>query len=215
MTKIKELISVLEKTVSPSYQESWDNSGLIVGDTENEISSVLLTVDVTETVIDEAIQKNANFIIAHHPIIFKGLKSLTGKNYVERTIIKAIKKDIAIYAMHTNLDVFSKGVSYKMAEKLDLNHIETLDIASGELKKLVVFVPKSHAEKLRLSLFEAGAGHIGNYDSCSYNTEGLGTFKALSGSKPFVGEIGKLHREEEVRIEMIFPIHLQNKIVQI
>jgi len=214
MAKIKELISVLEKTVPPSYQESWDNSGLIVGNTENEISSVLLTVDVTETVIDEAIQKNANFIIAHHPIIFKGLKSLTGKNYVERTIIKAIKKDIAIYAMHTNLDVFSKGVSYKMAEKLNLNHIETLDIASGELKKLVVFVPKSHAEKLRLSLFEAGAGHIGNYDSCSYNTEGLGTFKALSGSKPFVGEIGKLHREEEVRIEMIFPIHLQNKIVQ-
>ncbi len=214
MTKIKHIIAALEKEAPLSYQESWDNCGLLVGNNNNEISSILLTVDVTEQVINEAINKKTNLIIAHHPIIFKGLKSLTGKNDVERSVIKAIKNDIAIYAMHTNLDTFPKGVSYKMAEKLSLKNIQTIDITSSKLKKLVVYVPKSHADKIRKAILEMGAGHIGKYNQCSFNTEGKGTFRALENSKPFVGEIGEIHTENEIRIETIFPPHLQNEIVQ-
>ena len=214
MTKIKEFLSVLEEESPLSFQESWDNSGLLVGDSSNNITSVLLTVDVTEPVLDEAIEKGANVIIAHHPIIFKGLKSLTGKDYIERTIIKAIKNDIAIYAMHTNLDTIPKGVSYKMAEKLSLKNIKTLDITSAQLKKIVVFVPLSHENIVKEAIFKAGAGHIGNYDQCSYSTNGEGSFRALAGAKPFVGELNKIHTEKEVRIESVFPAHLKNKIIQ-
>lgn len=214
MTKIKELIAELEKEAPLSYQESWDNSGLLVGDNSLTISSVLLTVDVTEDVVEEAINKKANLIIAHHPIIFKGLKSLTGKSYVERTVIMAIKNNIAIYVMHTNLDVFPKGVSYKMAERLSLENIKTLDITSDYLKKLIVFVPKTHEDKVREAVLNAGAGRIGNYDNCSFNSEGTGTFKALEGSKPFVGKQGEIHSEEEIKIETIFPSNLKNEIIQ-
>jgi len=214
MTKIKELISILEKTVPLSYQESWDNCGLIVGEKENKITSVLLSLDVTEDVVDEAIQLQANIIIAHHPIIFKGLKSLTGKNYVERTVIKAIKNDIAIYAMHTNLDNYPQGVSYKMAQKLSLKNISNLDIAPNNLKKLVVFVPNAYADKIRTAIFDAGAGHIGNYDQCSYNVEGKGTFRPLKESHAFVGQIDKLHHEKETRIETIFPSHIENELIR-
>ncbi len=214
MTRIKELISELEKVIPLSYQESWDNSGLIVGDKNNQITSVLLSVDVIESVVDEAIKKGSNLIIAHHPIIFKGLKSLTGKDYVERTVIKALRNDIAIYAMHTNLDTFPKGVSYKMAEKLSLENIETINVTSKHLKKLVVFVPKSHEKIVRNAILESGAGHIGNYDYCSYNTEGEGTFRSLENSTPFVGKIGEIHSEKEIRIETIFPSHLENNIIQ-
>ena len=208
MTKIKELIRELEKAAPVSYQESWDNSGLIVGNRSRDIQSVLLTVDVTEAVVDEAIEKGSGLIIAHHPIIFKGLKTLTGKNYVERVVIKAIKNDIAIYAMHTNLDVIAKGVSYKMAERLSLKKIKTLDIAPNYLKKLVVFVPETHEKQVRLAILDAGAGHIGNYDQCSFNIEGKGTFRALEGSKPFVGQINEIHTAKEVRIETVFPAHI-------
>lgn len=214
MTKIKELISTLEKSVPLSFQESWDNSGLLVGDNSKNITSILLTVDVTEAVVDEAISKKSNLIISHHPIIFKGLKSFTGKTYVERTVIKAIKNDIAIYTMHTNLDVMEKGVSYKMAEKLSLKNIQTLDITSDFLKKLVVFVPETHEDKVRTAILDAGAGHIGNYDQCSYNINGKGTYRALEGSKPFVGKLNKIHTEGEVRIETIFPEHLKDNIIQ-
>jgi len=214
MTKLKELISALEKVAPLSYQESWDNSGLLVGDRTMSISSVLLTVDVTESVLEEAISKGANVIVSHHPIIFKGLKSLTGRDYVERTILMAIKNDIAIYSMHTNLDTMPEGVSYKMAEKLALKNIKTLDVTSDLLKKIVVFVPESHETQLREAIFAAGAGHIGNYDQCSYNIVGEGTFRALKGAKPFVGELNKVHTEKEIRIESIFPARLKNEIVQ-
>lgn len=214
MTKIKDVIHELEQFAPISFQESWDNSGLLVGNHSEKISSVLLTVDVTEAVIEEAISKKANLIVAHHPIIFKGLKSLTGKNDIERSIIKAIKHDISIYVMHTNLDVMDQGVSYKMAEKLGLQNIKTLDITSAPLKKLVVFAPKSHEDEVRSAILEAGAGHIGNYDYCSYNSEGFGTYRAQEGSQPFKGAINQIHQEPEVRIETIFPAHLKSKIVQ-
>ena len=214
MTKINELISVLEKSAPLSFQESWDNSGLLVGDSSMDISSVLLTVDVTELVIDEAIEKGANIIVAHHPIIFKGLKSLTGKNYIERTIIKAIKYDIAIYAMHTNLDTMPKGVSYKMAEKLSLQNIKTLEVTSTQLKKIVVFAPVSHATSVKEAILNAGAGHLGNYDKCSFSSEGESSFRALEDAKPFVEKFNEIHAEKEIRIESIFPAHLKNNIIQ-
>ena len=214
MTLIKDIISVLEKVAPLSFQETWDNSGLLVGDDSNKINSVLLTLDVTEDVVNEAIKKGSNLIIAHHPIIFKGLKSLTGKNYVERTIIKAIQNNISIYAMHTNLDVIEKGVSYKMAERLSLKKIETLDVTSDFLKKIVVYVPSSHTQKVKDAIFEAGAGFIGNYDMCSYSSKGEGSYRPLENSKPFIGEIGSLHKEPETKLETICPTNKLNTVIK-
>jgi dinuclear metal center YbgI/SA1388 family protein len=214
MTKIQDIITKLESIVPPSLQENWDNSGLLVGNPKTKVTSVLLSIDVTEDVIEEAVQKNANLIIAHHPIIFKGLNSITGKNYVERTVINAIKNDIAIYVLHTNLDVLPEGVSYKLAKELDLNQIKTLSPSGALLKKLIVFVPTDYANTVREAIFKAGAGHIGKYDQCSFNCEGSGTFRALDGTNPFVGKQGEVHLEKEVRIESIFPEHLQNNIIQ-
>ena len=213
MTKIKHILTELESFAPPFYQESWDNSGLIVGDKTEDVRAILLTVDVTEAVVDEAIAKGVNLIIAHHPIVFKGLKQLIGQNYVERVVIKAIRNNIAIYAMHTNLDVMPEGVSFKMAERLSLQNIKTLDVSNHKLNKLVVYTPKTHEEKVRSAILDAGAGHIGNYDFCSFNTSGTGTFRALEGSKPFVGEQNKIHHEEEIRMETIFPLHLKSKIL--
>lgn len=211
--KIKDIIQVIEKLAPLSFQESYDNAGLQVGSPENEIKAVLLTVDVTEEIIEEAKRKNADLIICHHPVIFGGIKKLTGKNAVERIIIEAVKNNIAIYASHTNLDSAWGGVNIRLAEKLGLKEISILKPVSGTLKKLVTFVPIEQLEKVRLALFEAGAGNIGNYDSCSYNIEGKGTFRAGEGTTPFVGKKGELHTEPEIRIETIFPSHLKNKII--
>lgn len=211
--KIKDIIQVIEKLAPLSFQESYDNAGLQVGNPEKEIKAVLLTLDITEEVIEEAKRKKADLIICHHPVIFGGIKKLTGRNAAERIIINAIKNDIAIYASHTNLDSTWGGVNIKLAEKLGLKNISILKQVSGTLKKLVTFVPTEHAEKVRLALFNAGAGSIGNYDSCSYNTEGKGTFRAGDGANPFVGEKGELHTESEIRIETIFPAHVKNKVI--
>lgn len=202
--KVKDFTSILEKEAPPSYQESYDNSGLITGNSEQEVSGVLICLDSTESVIDEAISKKCNFIIAHHPIVFSGLKKITGKNYVERTIIKAIKNDIAIYAIHTNLDNVAVGVNQKICEKLGVENCKILSPKSALLRKLVTFCPVDQADKVRQALFEAGAGQIGNYSECSFNLEGTGTFKASRGTNPYVGEIDKQHKEKETRIETIY-----------
>jgi dinuclear metal center YbgI/SA1388 family protein len=173
----------------------------------------LITLDVTEKVVEEAIQKNAQLIVAHHPIVFSGLKKFTGKNYVERTIIKAIKNDIAIYAAHTNLDSVEGGVNQKICEKLGLQNCKILQPASGQLKKLVTFIPVDHLNPVREAVFNAGAGNIGNYDSCGFTTEGLGSFRGNENANPFVGEKGEIHAEKEVRFETIFPGYLQGKVI--
>jgi dinuclear metal center YbgI/SA1388 family protein len=211
--KIKEIAQFLESIAPLSFQESYDNSGLITGNPESECVGIITSLDVTEEVVGEAIAMNCNLIVGHHPIIFKGLKKLNGKNYVERTIIKAIKNDIAIYAIHTNLDNVLQGVNHKIAEKLQLQNCKVLLPKEGTLKKLVTFVPQKNAEEVRNSLFEAGSGTVGNYDQCSYNVEGTGTFRALEGSDPYVGEIGKRHQENETRIEVIFPARLEQQVV--
>lgn len=210
---VNDIIKVLENYAPPMLQENYDNSGLILGNNLQIVEKVLICVDVTEEVVDEAISKQCNLIISHHPIIFKGLKKINGKNYVERAIIKSIQNQIAIYAIHTNLDNVIYGVNSIFAEKLGLKNIKVLEPKNDFLFKLVTFCPYSHADIVRQSIFEAGAGKIGKYDSCSYNVDGEGTFKALENANPFVGELNKLHTEKEVRIETIFPKYLQNDII--
>ncbi|MDR3142580.1 MAG: Nif3-like dinuclear metal center hexameric protein [Tannerellaceae bacterium] len=203
--KIKEIVSALEKFAPLPLQDGFDNAGLQIGLTDAEATGALLCLDVTETVIDEAVSLACNLIISHHPLIFKGYKSLTGKDCVEKCIMKAIKNDIAIYAAHTNLDNAQGGVNYKIAEKIGLKNLQFLSEKEDMLLKLVTYVPESHAAAIREALFGAGCGHIGNYDSCSYSTVGEGTFRAGKDANPYCGTIGKLHRETELRIETVLP----------
>jgi dinuclear metal center YbgI/SA1388 family protein len=197
-----------------ALQESYDNSGLILGEMGAEVSKALLCLDSTEAVVEEAIAKGCDLIIAHHPIIFSGLKKLTGSNYVERTIIKAIKNDVAIYACHTSLDNVSDGVNQKIGKKLGLGDLKILSPKSGLLKKLVTYVPASHHQLLLSALFDAGAGHIGNYDQCSFNSEGTGTFRGNESSQPFIGKPNELNRESEIKIETIFKIHEEQQVLE-
>ena len=211
--KISVITSFLESLAHPSLQESYDNAGLITGDGDWECSGIICSLDATEEVVNEAIQKNCNLIVAHHPIIFSGLKKINGKNYVEKTVIAAIKNNIAIYAIHTNLDNVIDGVSGKMATMLELQHISILSPKENTLKKLFTLVPVDKATELRHAIFGAGGGHIGNYSECSFNTPGTGTFKAEEGTNPYVGEINKQHQENEIKIEVIFPSFLEYQII--
>jgi len=211
--KISEVCKYIETFAPPSLQESYDNAGLIVGNPDAEVTNVLIALDVTETVVNDAIAKNANLIVAHHPVIFKGLKRITGKTYTERTVILAIKHDIAIFAAHTNLDSILGGVNTKIAQKLGLQQVKSLSPAAGILNKIVVFVPQNSADNVRQAMFDAGAGHIGNYDNCSYNTEGFGTFRGNENANQFVGTPGELHREPEVKIETIVPNYLTDNVI--
>lgn len=211
--KISDIINELESHAPLSLQESYDNSGLLIGDKNNEINSCLLCIDVTNDVINEAITTKSNLIITHHPLIFGGIKKITGKNYIEQIIIKAIKNDIAIYAAHTNFDNYQYGVNYKIAKKLNLINTKILSPQKSNLSKLVTFVPIHNQEKVRQAIFDAGAGQIGNYDYCSYNLEGKGTFRASLASNPYVGTKEKIHFEPEIRIETIVPNHIINIVI--
>ena len=210
---IKDLTNYLEIIAPLSYQESYDNAGLIVGNASADVSGVLVTLDSTEEVIDEAIAKGCNLVIAHHPIVFKGLKRLTGKNYVERTIIKAIKNDVAIYAIHTNLDSVVGGVNFKIAEKLRLEKVKILAPKSQILMKLVVFVPVSNTRKVLDALHAAGAGVIGNYSNASFRGEGIGAFRPNENANPTIGVANIDEEVHENRVEVIFPAYLKNQVL--
>lgn len=211
--KLSEILDFLESIAPPALQESYDNSGLITGNRSMEITGAIVSLDCIEAVVDEAIANNCNLIIAHHPIVFLGIKKLNGKNYIERTVIKAIKNDIAIYAIHTNLDNVPDGVNAKIGEKLGLKNLRILSPKAGLLRKFVTFCPADAAEQVRQALWNAGAGVIGNYDSASFNTSGTGTYRGNENSNPVIGEKGKLMREPEERIEMIYPAYLERKIL--
>ncbi|MBK7376555.1 MAG: Nif3-like dinuclear metal center hexameric protein [Chitinophagaceae bacterium] len=211
--KIQEIIAVLESAAPPALQEGYDNAGLLTGKAAWDCSGIIITLDATEDVVLEAIEKKCNLIVAHHPIIFGGLKKINGKNYVERTVIAAIKNDIAIYAIHTNLDNVLHGVNAAIADKLGLINRMVLQPKNAILKKLYTFVPVDHAEEVRSAIFAAGAGHISRYSECSFNTKGEGTFKPGEGTNPFAGNIGQRHTEEEIRMEMIYPAWLEKKIL--
>jgi dinuclear metal center YbgI/SA1388 family protein len=211
--KIGEIISFLESRAHPSLQEHYDNAGLIIGQSNWECTGILCTLDATEEVVNEAIEKKLNLVVAHHPIIFGGLKKINAKNYVEKAVITAIKNDIAVYAIHTNLDNVIDGVNGKIAGLLDLKNISILSPKQNNLKKLFVFAPVAKADQVRNAIFQAGGGHIGNYSECSFNSEGTGTFKAGEGTNPYIGDVGKQHQEKEIKIEVIFPAWLENTIV--
>ena len=212
--QIKDIIHVLENIAPLSLQESYDNAGLLTGNSAWECTGILCTLDVTEEVIKEAINKGCNLIVAHHPIIFRGLQKLNGENYVERTVIASIKLDIAIYAIHTNLDNILSGVNNRIADQLGLMNREILVPKPEQLMKLVTFVSVAEAENVRKALFAAGAGHIGDYDEVSFNSVGIGTFKGLENTNPFVGEPGKLHHENETKIEVIFPTFRKKALIE-
>ena len=202
---IKEILLFLESKAPYSLQESYDNSGLITGSPEMKSNGAVISLDCTEDVVDEAIRLGVNTIISHHPIVFSGLKRFTGRNYVERTIIKAIKHDIAIISFHTNLDNVIDGVNSMIAEKLGLSNCSILDPKKEHLYKIVIFVPHDHADKVLNAMFDAGAGNIGNYSECGFRTEGLGSFKPNEKSNPHTGTKGERHTESESKIEVVCP----------
>ena len=210
---VQDVINQLQELAPLNYAEDFDNVGLLVGDKNQKVSGILVTLDTLEAVVDEAIENNCNLIVSFHPIIFKGLKKLTGKTYVERVVIKAIKHNVAIIAKHTALDNAFQGVNSIICDQLQLKNKKILIPQQGTLKKLQTYVPKDHAESLRSALFEAGAGNIGNYDSCSFNLQGTGTYRGNQDANPSYGEAGKLHKENETLISVVFQKHNQSKIV--
>lgn len=213
--QIKDILSEIEIFAPLAYQESYDNCGVQVGDVAAEVTGALLTLDVTEAVVDEAIAHNCNLIIAHHPLIFSGLKKITGRNYVERVVIKAIRNNITIYAAHTNLDNVRAGVNNKIAEKLGLVNRRILAPVSGKLYKLYTFAPVTAADAVRDALFAAGAGHIGNYSECSFNTNGQGTFRAAANAQPAIGIAGGAREHvEETRIEVLVAEPVKGNVIK-
>jgi dinuclear metal center YbgI/SA1388 family protein len=212
--KIHEVSACLEKLAPLAFQEDYDNSGLLIGDPGAEVAGILITLDVTPEVLEEAAKKKCNLIISHHPVIFKGLKKLTGGHFTERIAVEAIRKRIALYAIHTNLDNVHDSHNRVLISELGVKDPKILAPVRGALSKLVTFCPTDHADRVRQALFEAGAGHIGNYDACSFNAQGKGTFRASDQANPFVGEKNMLHVENEMRIEVIFPSFLGDQLVK-
>jgi dinuclear metal center YbgI/SA1388 family protein len=213
MILVKQIIEELHRNAPFPLQESYDNSGLLVGNASDEVRGVMLSLDCTETVIADAIKKGCNVVLSHHPIVFKGLKSLTGKTYVERTVMMAIRHNINLIACHTNADNVSTGVNKMIADRLGLVNQKILAPKSGLLRKITTFVPKDFSEKVRNTLYAAGAGHIGNYSHCSFTLSGTGTFLPEEGANPNLGSVGQLEQVEEHRVELVFPAHLESQIM--
>lgn len=212
--KIKDITDFLESIAPLAYQESYDNAGLIVGDRKWPVKGVLISLDATEAVIDEAIDNGCNLVLAHHPIVFRGLKKLTGSNYVERTVIKAIKNDVAIYAIHTNLDNVGGGVNSEIARTIGLQNLSILAAKNDVLAKIVTFCPRANTAEVLAALHAAGAGNIGNYSHCSFKVTGTGSFLPNDEASPHIGSTNRLEHVEEDRLELIFPTVMQNTILQ-
>jgi dinuclear metal center YbgI/SA1388 family protein len=212
--KIKEIFPILEEMAPLGYAEDFDNVGLLVGNAENQLTGILVCHDTLENVIDEAIAKNCNFIVCFHPIIFSGLKKITGSNYVERVVLKAIKNDIAIYAVHTALDNHPEGVNKIFCDALGLINTKILIPKANFIQKLVTYTVPDNAQIVRDALFEAGAGQIGNYSECSFSSTGIGTYKGNDNSNPVYGAKGVLSQEHEIKIEVTFEKHLQSRILK-
>ncbi len=203
--KIADVISAIEEFAPPAYQEDYDNAGLATGDPGTEATGAILCLDVTEKVMEEAVRHGANLIISHHPVLFRPLLTLSDGSVSARLLTAAVLRNLALYSAHTNIDRVSEGVSHLLGKKLGLQNLRMLKPAEGELRKLVVFVPVAHADRIRDALFTAGAGHVGSYDQCSFNIDGTGTFRGSEKSNPFSGQRGILNHEKEVRIETIVP----------
>ena len=219
--KIKAIIEALDRLAPSMLQEDYDNAGLIYGDPEKEVDGALICLDITEAIIEEAINNNCQLIISHHPLIFRTIKKLSAHHFTGRILIKAIQEEIAIYCIHTNLDNVRSGVNNILSEKLELENCRILKPQKGLLKKLVTFCPDIHLsdgsyvpDVVRSALFNAGAGYIGNYDSCSFNIPGEGTFRGLEGTDPFIGTKGELTSQKEIRVEIVFPAYNQVRVLE-
>ncbi|WP_417350421.1 Nif3-like dinuclear metal center hexameric protein [Flavobacterium alkalisoli] len=212
--KIKDVITVLEQMAPLAYAEDFDNVGLLVGNSNNQTTGVLVCHDALENVIDEAIAKNCNMVVCFHPILFSGLKKITGKNYVERSIIKAIKNDIAIYAVHTALDNHKHGVNKIFCDALGLQNTKILIPKENYIRKLITYTTPENMEKLRNALFDAGAGNIGNYENCSFTSLGFGSYQGNNDSNPTIGMPGEFVEDKEIKIEVTFEKHLESKILK-
>ena len=213
MPTIKDIIALLEAWAPPAAAEDFDNVGLLVGDANRICTGALITLDALDTVVDEAITKNCNFIISFHPIIFSGLKSITGKNYVEKTVLKALENKIAIYALHTALDNHPKGVNYGIAQKIGMQNNTFLLPKKDSLKKLRFYAPSESVEKIKEALFAEGAGALGNYTKCSFENEGLGQYQPNEEAQPSVGKKGEHTQVVETQVQLVFETHLQSKIL--
>lgn len=211
---IGQIVGFLDDWAPCAAAEDFDNTGLLLGNSETEVKGILIAHDTTETVIEEALAKNCNLVVGYHPIIFSGLKKITGRNYVEKAVGKALRNDIGVYALHTALDKQAHGTNKALADALQLTESRFLIQSSGNMGKLVTYVPVDQAEKVRSALFAAGAGSFGQYDECSFNLFGEGTFKPVEGAQPFVGQVGKRHTEKEVQVGVVFPLHLQERLIQ-
>ena len=212
--KIKEITDYLESLAPLNSQESYDNCGLIVGNKNDVINQVLISLDCVEATVEEAIQKGCNLIIAHHPIVFRGIKKFNGKNYVERTIIKAIKNDVAIYAIHTNFDNYRFGVNHEIGQRLKLSNLEILSPKKDVLNKVAFYVPREYSETVRQVMYEAGAGEIGDYAECSFSVEGRGTFKPVSDANPFEGRLNEKSTVDELKVELLTSTHHLSAVIQ-
>ena len=212
--KIKEIITVLEEMAPLAYAEDFDNVGLLLGNQEDEATGVLVCHDALESVIEEAIAKNCNLVVCFHPILFSGIKKITGKNYVERSVLKAIKNDIAIYAVHTALDNHKNGVNKIFCDALGLINTKILVPKPNFIQKLVTYTIPENVEQVRNALFNAGVGKIGNYDDCSFTSQGIGTYMGNENSNPEIGERFEFVEAQEIKIEVTFEKHLQNKILK-
>jgi len=211
---VREITQALETVAPPSLQESYDNSGLIVGSPNDAVEKALLSLDCTPAIVEEAIREGCDMIIAHHPIVFKGLKKFNGKNYVEKAVMLAIKHDVALYACHTNLDnVLHKGVNAKIAEKLGLTHTRIMSPKGGQLLKLGVHVPEDYLSEVEAAMFQHGAGNIGNYSDCGFSWDGRGTFTPNNASKPFIGSANESTVGLEKRIEVLVPEYCLSSVL--
>ncbi|GAB1307514.1 Nif3-like dinuclear metal center hexameric protein [Urechidicola sp. KH5] len=211
--KVRDITAIIEEVAPLKYAEDFDNVGLLVGSYKQDVTGILITLDTLENVVDEAIKKGCNLIVSFHPIIFSGLKKLNGNNYVEKVVLKAIKNDIAIYAMHTALDNVKTGVNGKICEILGIENTKILLPKKEQLKKLTTYIPKENHQQVRQALFDAGAGNIGNYSNCTFNISGTGTFMANDKANPVIGSKGELMQEEEIYVSTIFESHLEEKII--
>jgi dinuclear metal center YbgI/SA1388 family protein len=211
--KVHQVISCLELLAPLAYSEDFDNTGLLVGSKQAKVSGILVAHDLLEEVVDEAIELGCNLVVGFHPIIFSGLKRLNGSTYVERAVMKAIKHDIALFAVHTALDNAWNGVNAGMCKAIGLGQREILIPRQGSIQKLQTYVPHANLEEVRKALFDAGAGHIGNYSHCSFGVEGTGTYQAEEGANPTLGQQGQLHREAETLLSLIFPTHLKQNVI--
>lgn len=212
--ELHKILPILEEMAPLQYAEDFDNVGLLVGNANQDITGILVCHDALESVIDEAIEKQCNLVVCFHPILFSGIKKITGKNYVERAIVKAIKNDIAIYAVHTALDNHKNGVNKIFCDALGLTNTKILVPKANFIKKLVTYTIPENAEKLRNSLFDAGAGKIGNYEDCSFNSQGIGTYLGNEDSNPEIGSRFEFVENTEIKIEVTFEKHLESKVLQ-